>query len=49
VEGKVSSQPLDVFLAGGDQDAKRVVGGLVTDGGLSAASQARVVAPRPRR
>jgi NADPH-dependent F420 reductase len=36
VEGKVSSQPLDVFLAGDDQDAKRMVSGLVADGGLRA-------------
>jgi predicted dinucleotide-binding enzyme len=36
VEGQVSSQPLDVFLAGDDEDGKRVISRLVADGGLRA-------------
>jgi predicted dinucleotide-binding enzyme len=32
--GQVAGQPLDVFLAGDDPDAKRTVGRLVTDGGM---------------
>jgi NADPH-dependent F420 reductase len=36
VEGKVSDQPLDVLVAGDDEDGKRVVSGLVADGGLRA-------------
>ena len=34
VEGTVAGQPLDVFLAGGDQAAKDTVKQLVRDGGL---------------
>ena len=33
-EGQVKGQPLDVFLAGDDEDAKAAVAGLVEDGGL---------------
>ena len=33
-EGEVSGQPLDVFLAGDDEDAKATVSGLVEDAGL---------------
>jgi 8-hydroxy-5-deazaflavin:NADPH oxidoreductase len=33
-EGTVAGQPLDVFLASDDEDAKAIVGQLVTDGGL---------------
>jgi predicted dinucleotide-binding enzyme len=33
-EGEVSGQPLDVFLAGDDEDAKNTVSQLVEDGGL---------------
>ena len=36
VEGSVSGQTLDVFLAGDDDDAKAVVTGLVEAGGLTA-------------
>ncbi len=36
VEGSVGGQPLDVFLAGDDQDAKATVAGLVEAGGLIA-------------
>jgi 8-hydroxy-5-deazaflavin:NADPH oxidoreductase len=35
-EGKVAGQPLDVFLAGDDEDAKSTVRRLVEDGGLRA-------------
>ena len=34
--GKVAGQPLDVFLASDDEDAKRTVAQLVEDGGLRA-------------
>jgi predicted dinucleotide-binding enzyme len=34
VEGAVSGQPLDVFIAGDDDDAKATVRRLVEDGGL---------------
>lgn len=34
-EGEVSGQPLDVFMAGDDDDAKRTVAKLVEDGGLN--------------
>jgi 8-hydroxy-5-deazaflavin:NADPH oxidoreductase len=34
VEGQVADQPLDVFIAGDDDEAKRKVSQLVTDGGL---------------
>jgi 8-hydroxy-5-deazaflavin:NADPH oxidoreductase len=34
VSGQVGGQPLDVFLAGNDADAKKTVSGLVTDGQL---------------
>ena len=34
--GQVDSQPLDVFLASDDEEAKRTVGQLVEDGGLRA-------------
>ena len=33
-EGTVAGQPLDVFLASDDEDAKVIVGQLVTDGGM---------------
>jgi NADPH-dependent F420 reductase len=33
-EGTVAGQPLDVFLASDDEDAKAIVGQLVSDGGL---------------
>lgn len=33
-EGRVADQPLDVFLAGDDEDAKATVSRLVEDGGL---------------
>jgi 8-hydroxy-5-deazaflavin:NADPH oxidoreductase len=33
-EGQVSGQPLDVFLASDDEDAKAVVSQLISDGGL---------------
>jgi predicted dinucleotide-binding enzyme len=36
VEGHVSGQPLDVFLAGDDEDAKATVRQLVEGGGLRA-------------
>ncbi|MEI7847500.1 MAG: NAD(P)-binding domain-containing protein [Chloroflexota bacterium] len=36
VEGKVGSTPLDVYVAGDDEDAKLVVSKLVIDGGLVA-------------
>jgi 8-hydroxy-5-deazaflavin:NADPH oxidoreductase len=36
VEGQVSGQPLDVFIASDDDDAKRTIGQLVTDAGLRA-------------
>ena len=35
VEGEVSGQPLDVFIAGDDADAKETVAGLARDGGLN--------------
>ena len=35
-EGRVADQPLDVFLAGDDEDAKATVSRLVEDGGLRA-------------
>jgi 8-hydroxy-5-deazaflavin:NADPH oxidoreductase len=35
VDGKVAGQPLDVFIASDDEDAKRAVSQLVTDGGLN--------------
>ncbi len=34
VNGAVAGQPLDVFLAGNDADAKKVVSGLIEDGKL---------------
>ena len=34
-EGQVAGQPLDVFVAGDDQDAKATVSKLATDGGLN--------------
>jgi hypothetical protein len=34
IEGQVADQPLDVFLAGDDDDAKATVSKLVEDGGL---------------
>jgi len=34
VAGRVAGQPLDVFIAGDDADAKAKVAGLVTDGGM---------------
>jgi 8-hydroxy-5-deazaflavin:NADPH oxidoreductase len=36
VDGKVSGQPLDVFIAGDDEDAKAAVKQLVEDGGMRA-------------
>lgn len=36
VNGNVSGTPLDVFIAGDDEEAKKVVSELVTDGGLVA-------------
>ena len=36
LEGEVAGTPLDVFLAGDDDDAKRAVAQLATDGGLRA-------------
>ena len=36
VEGEVAGTPLDVFLAGDDDEAKRIVAQLATDGGLRA-------------
>jgi predicted dinucleotide-binding enzyme len=36
VEGQVAGQPLDVFIAGDDEDAKETVAQLVRDGGLRA-------------
>ena len=36
VEGQVAGQPLDVFMASDDEDAKRTVGELATAGGLRA-------------
>ena len=36
VDGQVAGQPLDVFLAGDDEDAKETVAQLVRDGGLRA-------------
>jgi 8-hydroxy-5-deazaflavin:NADPH oxidoreductase len=33
-EGEISGEPLDVFVAGDDEDAKATVSKLVTDGGL---------------
>lgn len=36
VSGNVGGTPLDVFIAGDDEAAKKVVAGLVTDGGLVA-------------
>ena len=36
VEGKVAGEPLDVFLASDDEEAKRVVGQVAEDGGLRA-------------
>lgn len=35
-EGEVAGTPLDVFLAGDDEDAKATVAGLVEDGGMRA-------------
>jgi predicted dinucleotide-binding enzyme len=34
-EGRVAEQPLDVFIAGDDPDAKATVAGLARDGGLN--------------
>jgi 8-hydroxy-5-deazaflavin:NADPH oxidoreductase len=34
VEGQVAGQPLDVFIAGDDEEAKETVAQLVRDGGL---------------
>jgi hypothetical protein len=34
VEGRVAGQPLDVFIAGDDGEAKETVARLVRDGGL---------------
>ena len=36
VEGQVADQPLDVFIAGDDPEAKQTVAQLVRDGGLRA-------------
>lgn len=36
VDGEVDGQPLDVLIAGDDEDAKRTLGGLVEAGGLRA-------------
>ncbi len=36
VEGQVAGQPLDVFIAGDDEEAKEAVAQLVRDGGLRA-------------
>lgn len=36
LDGQVGGIPLDVFIAGDDEDAKQMVAGLVTDGGLVA-------------
>ena len=36
VEGSVAGTPLDVFVAGDDDEAKGVVAQLATDGGLRA-------------
>jgi 8-hydroxy-5-deazaflavin:NADPH oxidoreductase len=36
VEGQVAGQPLDVFIAGDDEEAKGTVAQLVRDGGLRA-------------
>jgi 8-hydroxy-5-deazaflavin:NADPH oxidoreductase len=33
-EGRVAGQPLDVFIAGDDEDAKEIVSRIVTDAGL---------------
>src|SRR5215207_4111335 len=34
VSGQVAGQPLDVLIAGDDENAKQIVSGLVSDGGL---------------
>ena len=34
-EGRVAGEPLDVFIAGDDSDAKATVAGLARDGGLN--------------
>jgi 8-hydroxy-5-deazaflavin:NADPH oxidoreductase len=47
VEGKVAGQPLDVFIASDDDDAKRAVGQLAVDGGLRPIDVAR--SPPPSR
>jgi hypothetical protein len=36
VEGQVAGQPLDVLIAGDDEEAKKAVARLVRDGGLRA-------------
>jgi 8-hydroxy-5-deazaflavin:NADPH oxidoreductase len=36
VDGTVAGQPLDVFIASDDEEAKTAVGQLATDGGLRA-------------
>jgi predicted dinucleotide-binding enzyme len=36
LDGEVAGQPLDVFLASDDEDAKRAVGQLAADGGMRA-------------
>jgi predicted dinucleotide-binding enzyme len=36
VNGNVSGTPLDVYMAGDDEEAKKVLSGLVSDGGLVA-------------
>ena len=47
VEGQVAGQPLDVFVASDDEEAKRTVAELVEDGGMRAGRR-RPARPRPR-
>jgi 8-hydroxy-5-deazaflavin:NADPH oxidoreductase len=42
VEGQVAGQPLDVFIAGNDEEAKETVAQLVRDGGLRAIDVGRL-------
>jgi 8-hydroxy-5-deazaflavin:NADPH oxidoreductase len=46
VEGEVSGQPLDVFIAGDDDGAKATVKQLVEDGGLRAVDAGRLARAR---
>ena len=43
--GSVAGQPLDVFIAGDDADAKSKVSQLVTDGGMRAIDAGPLTAP----